>query len=263
MTLPDMSIETTLPRTVARISMIHPGGTLTIKRSVEVFPDLWQQSSWPLFSRAPAPIQGDARPNVGAVTLTWSDAAASYASTCATAADETRRWIERAIVSPPAGLWLFLAQTPWQPRSAIVRHKRLWKGLAGNFELSRIEPRDEVCIESEEGIRFAGIGYVTPAGLADAISISRLFDFACPLLAPIADDFPLSADELFAAAFPSAPGKRASTSVDWPSFVSSACRNECIVVRETREAAEGAVAVDFFVDGRSLLVLHRLAPDNR
>ncbi len=219
---------------------------VTIRRETEASRNLWGHPRWPLFSRVAARFEAAGSPIISALTLTWFGGWASSNTTLATAAAETQAKLARAIGSLSATAWLFLAQTPWQPRSAIVKHKRIWKRLGGELDLSRFRTREEVCIESVKGIRFAAVGGVSVDGLSDAMSVCRSFEFGCLLLGPPGEEFPLTTGQLFSAAFPDAPGRPASTHVDWPSLTSAVCSTGSIAIRETSRESE--VSVDFFVN---------------
>jgi hypothetical protein len=189
------------------------------------------------------------------LTVTWFADANQLSSTLAVAASETRQRLERAISRLPATAWVFLGQTPWQPASAVVKHKRIWKSLSGEYDLSQFRTQEEICIESELGIRYTAIAYVALGGLTDAISLCRSYRFACMLLAPPSGALPLTTEQIFSAAF---PGKPAQVSVDWPSLAYGVCSKGCIVLRETVEAAEGVVTVDFFIAEKQLETFQRI-----
>ena len=230
---------------------------MTTKQKKEIFRNLWKEPGWPLFSRAAERFEAAGSPDISALTLTWSGSASSLSATLAVAAAETRKRLERAVSRLPTTAWLFLAQTPWQPRSAAVRYRRIWKELGSKYDLSQLRMYEEICIESEVGIRYAAIASVPVAWLMNAIAVCRSFQFGCLLLGPPGDEFPLTTERLFSVAFRAAPGRPAETDVDWPSLTSAVCSQGSIAVRESLEAAEGTVTVDLFMNEGQLETFQR------
>ncbi len=80
---------------------------------------------------------------------------------------------ENVTLSNRYKLWLFTAHCPWQPKSVMVKHQKLWKGLSRKWDLSTLRLYDEVMSESEEGIRFAGVGEVAQDGFLTSILLMR------------------------------------------------------------------------------------------
>lgn len=68
-------------------------------------------------------------------------------------------------------VWLFAAHGPWQPKSAMVKHKKLWNSFLSKWNLSAFCLYDEITIESDQGIRFAGIAQVSREALLTASQI--------------------------------------------------------------------------------------------
>jgi hypothetical protein len=57
-------------------------------------------------------------------------------------------------------IYLFLADAPWQPKSAMVRYKRLWKRYPKVQEFDSSDLSQEIMLESPAGIRYGGIARV-------------------------------------------------------------------------------------------------------
>lgn len=152
--------------------------------------------------------------------------------------------------------WLFLGHGPWQPHSAIVRHRRIWKGLASDFDTSLFEVGAEIVVERAAGIRYVALAGVGAGGCAEAIAVCRSFQFGCLFIGPPTGIPPLTAESIFSAAFPMMSNDLPETSIDWPSLTSFLCSRGCIVLRETIEAADGRVMLDFFMAEQLLQGFH-------
>ncbi len=51
--------------------------------------------------------------------------------------------------------WLFAAHGPWQPKTRIVRYKKIWNFLVENYGLNAVRRSKEIEFESREGLRYA------------------------------------------------------------------------------------------------------------
>ncbi len=142
------------------------------------------------------------------MTLKWTAPWTESPLTLDLAAVQMQRILQGALGELVMTGWLFLGHAPWQPRSRLVEYKRIWKSLAGRFDLTQLQTGEEIRIESADGIRFAALARVASDGVAPAIAICRAFQDGCLILAPASPGWSLASEQLFAAAFPSPPGGR-------------------------------------------------------
>lgn len=128
-------------------------------------------------------------------------------------------------------LWLFAAHGPWQSKSVMVKHRKLWDSFPSAWSLADFRLNDEIMIESDEGIRFAGVAEISPAGLFVATQILRQ-ESACAMILSKRTDVHSEdgISDLFNSAFPLQHGT-AQTQVDWLSLALHRCPLEDIVIR--------------------------------
>lgn len=125
-----------------------------VTHSVNVYRD----PDWPMFSAASMPEPAPAGLGIGAISFSAYrsirvpslDAAASQCFSVAARSinhlSEDFRW------------FLFVADDCWQPSSAVIRRRRLWRRFRDSFSSFRImSASPEVFVESPFGIRFCGV----------------------------------------------------------------------------------------------------------
>lgn len=143
---------------------------------------------------------------------------------------------------------LLVAHGPWQPPSAVVRHRRLWASVEP-FASSPVLPSrgPEIEVTSSKGVRFAGlVQLASQEDLAVAVELMRSEDTAAIWLRPdhLADRR-AALDEIFAAAFPSDDGSP-STALDWRSLAEFASRRGEVVLRASGTFDDPALHIDVF-----------------
>jgi hypothetical protein len=147
---------------------------------------------------------------------------------------------------------LFVADGPWQPSTAMVKHNKLWKSLAKNWEVSPFTHRStELEVESDRGIRYAGLLEVGENTVGAAVDLLRLGQashgiesalVACPRPGPWSEP---SIALIFRAAFPPHDGTPQS-SIEWVNLAVELAALGCIVGRTTGGFDDPLVATDLF-----------------
>lgn len=147
---------------------------------------------------------------------------------------------------------LFVAHGPWQPSTAMVKHNKLWKSLAKNWEVSPFTHRStELEVESDRGIRYAGLLEVGENTVGAAVDLLRLGQashgiesalVACPRPGPWSEP---SIALIFRAAFPPHDGTPQS-SIEWVNLAVELAALGCIVGRTTGGFDDPLVATDLF-----------------
>ena len=130
-------------------------------------------------------------------------------------------------------LWLFAAHGPWQPKSAMVKHKKLWTRFIRKWDLSQFHLRDEILLESEEGIRFASVAEVTEVGFPTTAKILREESSCTLILSKRRDvDSQDGVRQIFEAAF--CPiDQPVQSSVDWLNLALHSALLKDVVIRLT------------------------------
>ncbi len=129
--------------------------------------------------------------------------------------------------------WLVVAHGPWQPDTRITRYRKLWKSNRQLVPFRNLTNRsDEILIESDAGLRYAGMVELDDNTFGQAIELLRT-DSACFILASNRSQVH-SADSLvnmISLAFPNDDSGMKSTSVDWLNVAASLCARGDFVVR--------------------------------
>ena len=80
-------------------------------------------------------------------------------------------------------LWLFAAHGPWQPKTRITKYKKLWKSNPHFKPFTHLTKKsDEIEIESDFGLRYAGMVILENNSLIQGIELLRK-DSACCIIA--------------------------------------------------------------------------------
>lgn len=149
--------------------------------------------------------------------------------------------------------WLFLAHEPWQPKSAMVRHKKLWKSLPTSWNLDCLQLFPEIMIESSEGLRYFGIAEVKKETFYNATQILRNTRAGAIVLSK--RNYGKSESEviqLFDYAFPK-KNELPQNAIDWQNLSIGCCPAHDIIVRVSGSWDEREVSLD-------LIMLRELLP---
>jgi hypothetical protein len=163
---------------------------MTIEPQVIFSPDLFAPNESIRLSPA-ANVSG--YPALAAVTFLYDVANAGAAGTQARLVCLGRAAEALASGLPELGLWLLVGQR-WQPDTVMARHKRLWKLLESRgIALPSDKHREELCMTSDEGIRFFGIARIAPTETEAAYNIMKASALA--LLIAARSDAPPTVEE--------------------------------------------------------------------
>ena len=163
-------------------------------------------------------------------------------------------------VSQGLSVYLFCAHGPWQPKSVMVQHRRLWKDLSESWQLANFQLSSEVIIESDRGLRFAGIAKVGPDEFFTSTQILRS-EPSNGLIISSRDIMTSEADirRIFEAAFPISIKEVRETRLELLNFVLTLCPLGDIVVRISGTWDEGETSIDMFM--RSELLRYFESPE--
>jgi hypothetical protein len=155
-------------------------------------------------------------------------------------------------------LWLFAAHEPWQPKSRIIRYKKLWKSFLSKWDLSVFRLSDEIMIESDEGIRFAGVAEVPETGFFTAAKI-LLENPSCALILSEREDINLENGimNLFNAAF-CPPDRKPQVGIDWLSLALDCCSQKDIVIRVVDSWDERIALINMIMPLEKLKLFEKL-----
>lgn len=143
--------------------------------------------------------------------------------------------------------WLLLAHEPWQPKSAMVRHKKLWKSLPTSWNIDSLQLFPEVMIESSEGIRYFGVAEVKKETFYNATQILRESRGAAIILSK--KNYGESESEiiqLFDYAFPK-KGDLPQNVIDWQNLSVKCCPSHDTVVRVGGSWDERVASLDLIM----------------
>jgi hypothetical protein len=112
-------------------------------------------------------------------------------------------------------LWLFVAHGPWQRKSVMVKHKKLWRSLPWRLPEDISHLGEEIAVESDEGIRYASVAEVSRKGFYSAVHILRQ-EGSSTLLLSQREDLPSKngISDLFRNAF-CPKDEKVKVAVDW------------------------------------------------
>jgi hypothetical protein len=123
-----------------------------------------------------------------------------------------QRCVEEAVATIWQTGWnahMVLIDAPWQPKSVMVRYKRLWKRYSQIQVFDPAQLSEEVMVESQEGLRFGGVVQLTKDTFALASRIVWESPHSAFLLLSRANDYMNVAfiRQLMHFAFPEVSGK--------------------------------------------------------
>jgi hypothetical protein len=201
-----------------------------------------------------APVRFD--PEKGRATLAAVSYTAAKRDPSEDLAELARAAAERAAAALYGGrgirdprVVLFVADGPWQPDTAVIRHKKLRKRRPDLAEQPGFAALgEEIEIRGAGGVRYGALVAIQREGFERAAEIVRT-DRAAAILAGEG----LTASTIFSAAFPLVRGEP-STSIDWQSLATRLCPEGVVVARVSGAFDDPAAAVDLVVDPR----VHRL-----
>lgn len=101
----------------------------------------------------------EGRPRLGAVTFLTVDTEMDRDLSAM-----HQRCVEEAVATIWQTGWsahMVLIDAPWQPKSVMVRYKRLWKRYSQIQGFDPAQLSEEVMVESQEGLRFGGVVQLT------------------------------------------------------------------------------------------------------
>jgi hypothetical protein len=146
-------------------------------------------------------------------------------------------------------LGLFLAHGPWQPDTAWVRRKALWKSFKID-EKRYLDRATEELFRSNDGIRYAGILGLETRDLPLVVDFARSHQSAFGFLMrsqPFSEDL---TSKLFVAAFPLRKGLP-DVRVDWLSLV-QAIPSESVLIRASGSFDERTANLSFIMNSDML-----------
>lgn len=143
-------------------------------------------------------------------------------------------------------VWLFTSHGPWQRNSAMVKHYRLWRSFPSKWRLDDFRLGSETMVESNEGVRFAGLAEVSQAGFFTATQIMRS-ESSCAIILSARPDIGSQGGitQLFNSAFPG--NGTAQSRVDWLSLSLDCCQLGDVVIRVGGSWDEREASLDFFM----------------
>ena len=144
-------------------------------------------------------------------------------------------------------LWLFLAHEPWQPNSAMVKHKKLWKSFPTSWNLDCLQLFPEKIIESFEGLRYFGVAEVKKETFYNATQILRNSRSGAIVLSKKNfGKLEFEITHLFEYAFPK-NNNLPQNAVDWQSLSIGCCPSRDIIVRVSGSWDEREVSIDLIM----------------
>lgn len=151
-------------------------------------------------------------------------------------------------------VWLFAAHGPWQPKSVMVKHYKLWRSFLSEWRLDDFRLGAESMVESSEGIRFVALAEVSKAGFFTATQIVRSSSSCAIILSARAEIcIERSIVQLFNSAFPPRKGI-AQSRVDWLSLSLDCCQLGDVVIRVSGSWCEREASLDFFMSPKLLQI---------
>ena len=142
--------------------------------------------------------------------------------------------------------WLFISDETWQPKSKLIRHKKLWKRLEIDFSLNEFQHEEEVEFESDKGLRYATIAEVTVSNVITAIQILRskrssalIFSNKCGMQSRN------NIRSIFELAFTKEKGIERSM-INWPNLIANLCPTGDLVIKAGGSYDEREIYVNFF-----------------
>ena len=149
-------------------------------------------------------------------------------------------------------IWLLVAHGPWQPRSAAVRHSRLWNSFWSRYGLRGANLSPEIMVESDEGIRFAGVAMIDSSALFTGTQILRQQP-SCALIISGRTEIPTEHGirQLFEFAFP-IRGRNQQAEVDWLCLSLGCCPLGDVIVRVSGGIDDRETALDFIMSSQNL-----------
>ncbi len=146
-------------------------------------------------------------------------------------------------------VWFFIAHGPWQPRTRMVGHNRLWKGLQKQHGFHAPSVSSEIEVTSREGVRYAGLCRLTESNFESAAGLLRAWPSSVIFLAQhLRHEAEEMIHSLFSTAFPlqrGVPAKR----VEWPRLVARYCPEGWVMMKPGGHIDERECTLDFI--GRS------------
>lgn len=144
-------------------------------------------------------------------------------------------------------LWLYAAHGPWQPKSAVVKYKKLWRSLFGQgFSFDFGVKSEELQFESADGFRFAGVVEVPLERFPDAAEQARQNRAFALILSERSDISTVEVlREVSLAAF-HLEGSGA-TSVDWVSLSRYLCPRGDVAIRAYGYFDDVTASLDFIM----------------
>ena len=130
-------------------------------------------------------------------------------------------------------LWLFAVHGPWQPKTRIIKYKKLWKSNPQFKPFVHLAKKsDEIEIESDKGLRYAGMVKLKNDSLSQAVELLRN-DSACCIIASDRPEISSSnsINDLISLAFPNDKHGFKSTSINWLNLAAYLCSKRDFVIR--------------------------------
>ena len=143
----------------------------------------------------------------------------------------------------PAEVWLFFGDGLGQVPSRVIRHKNLWKGVAGHFQLTGLKHGPEVEIESEDGlVHYAIVAKVKPDDFEQAILLVHERQ-AFMLISRQELDSEQQTIDLFSEAF--APGHEGSPQrIHWRNLIHQRCLAGDVLIKTGSDSYLDEFSVD-------------------
>ncbi len=149
--------------------------------------------------------------------------------------------------------WLFVSDGPWKDANRIVRHQRLWKNHRELVEAGTNGFKsDEVAIERDGKVRYAGLLEITDALIDKAIEATRVnTSFAIVFSSRTDIVFSESVSYIFSHAFTKQNGYE-GTSIDWVTLAIALCPQGDVLMRVSGLFDDPEAAVDLIATPQNL-----------
>jgi len=219
--------------------------------------DIFQKNECLRFDLAEAAFRVEVVPKIGAVSIICRDVDSNRSLE---AMDNACIEHARAILFDEErfNLFLFLAHAPWQSKSAMVKHNKLWKSFPKTQLLGQCNLSQELMIESREGLRFAGVAKIDSDHLVPAMNILRHENHSAAMILSSRDDISTleGIRALYDAAFPTI-GNKGATRLDLLNLALKVCPLGDVVVRMGGTLDDRETSIDLLMESYLITTFDR------
>lgn len=241
-------------RTEDLISTMKQEAIMTIDVSTLTSEDLYSDNLSLIFDQKRIPADLTPAPALGAVTFIAKKSAPSQnLGDLAIACGREAFPLAKSTGNEVKTGWLFVSDGAWRNTNRIVLHQRLWKNHRDLVEAGANGFKsDEVAIQRDSKIRYAGLLEITDALIDKAIEATRINkSFAIVFSSRKGIVFSESVSHIFSHAFTKQNGYE-GTSIDWMTLAIALCPQGDVLMRVSGLFDDREAAVDLIASPRNL-----------